>query len=156
MSDFGPESGYESGAESGQVLPFATAALGERVVIARDSLSVHELLAFDSGSLAVFELAGGKTGRAIVHAEVDELWYFLSGRGRLWRSNDSNESIEEVGEGTCVSLPRGTRFQVQAYPKAKLKAVAVTLPRWPGDDAARVVEGPWVASVPRTECSNGN
>jgi mannose-6-phosphate isomerase-like protein (cupin superfamily) len=40
-------------------------------------------------------------------------------------------------------LPVGTRFQFRAEPDSSLHIVGVTMPPWPGDDEAVVVEGRW-------------
>ena len=47
--------------------------------------------------------------------------------------------------GTCISLPSGTRFQFRCLGHSPLEAVGVTMPPWPGEDAAEMVRGPWSA-----------
>ena len=128
----------------------AIASCGDQVVTAPDGLRVHELLGFPGGSMALFELTAGTVGRAIVHEELDELWYVATGRGRLWRRDAVGERYDTVETGDCVSVPRGTCFQVKALLEHTFRAVAVTLPAWPGDYAARVVDGPWIPTVQET------
>ena len=115
-------------------------------VSAPDGLKVYELLSASGGSMAVFELAPGLVGRAVEHAELDELWYFTAGAGQLWRADDQEERVDDVAAGVCVCIPRNTRFQVRATGAEPLTAVAVTMPPWPGAEAARVVPGRWRAT----------
>jgi len=112
-------------------------------VTAPDGSDVRVLLATERGSCAHFELAPGRTSIAVVHRTVEEIWYFLAGRGEMWRAGDGEEEIVEVGPGVCITIPVGTRFQFRAHGDEPLAAVAVTMPPWPGEDEAVVVEGPW-------------
>ena len=115
----------------------------EPTVTAPDGSDVRVLLATERGSCAHFELAPGRTSIAVVHRTVEEIWYFLAGRGEMWRAGDGEEEIVEVGPGVCITIPVGTRFQFRAHGDEPLAAVAVTMPPWPGEDEAVVVEGPW-------------
>ena len=49
--------------------------------------------------------------------------------------------------GVSLSIPLGTHFQLRNDGAEPLAAVAVTMPPWPGDDEAYLVEGKWPASV---------
>ena len=53
-------------------------------VTAPDGSDVRILLATQRGSCAHFELAGGQTSTAVVHRTVEEIWFFLAGRGQMW------------------------------------------------------------------------
>jgi mannose-6-phosphate isomerase-like protein (cupin superfamily) len=53
--------------------------------VAPDGSDVRLLLALSAGSLAHFELAAGSTSIAVAHRTVEEIWYFVSGRGEMWR-----------------------------------------------------------------------
>ena len=53
-------------------------------VTAPDGSDVRVLLATNRGSCAHFELAGGQTSIAVVHRTVEEIWFFLGGRGQMW------------------------------------------------------------------------
>jgi mannose-6-phosphate isomerase-like protein (cupin superfamily) len=135
--------------------PFDTMRLpAARDVVAPDGSDVRILLRLAGGSMAHFELAGGHTSRAVVHRSVDEIWYVLSGRGEMWRCQPRGEGEEQttaLEEGTCLSIPAGTRFQFRALGDGPLCAVAVTMPPWPGEDEAIEVSGVWTAGE-RTEC----
>jgi mannose-6-phosphate isomerase-like protein (cupin superfamily) len=50
-------------------------------VVAPDGSAVRALLRLAGGSLAQFELAPGRTSVAVAHRTVEEVWYFLAGRG---------------------------------------------------------------------------
>ena len=115
--------------------------------IAPDGTLVRLLPALAGGSLAHFELPAGAVSHAVKHRTVEEIWYFLSGRGRLWRRHGAEEQTLEVGPGICISLPTGTRFQFRCDGAETLTAVAVTMPPWPGEQEAYAVPGPWQPTV---------
>ncbi|HEY2051743.1 MAG TPA: hypothetical protein VGH03_20565, partial [Caulobacteraceae bacterium] len=65
---------------------FATARLpASPSAIAPDGADVRVLLGLAGGSFAHFELAPGKVSNAVTHRTVEEIWYFLAGRGEMWR-----------------------------------------------------------------------
>lgn len=118
----------------------------EPTVTAPDGSDVRVLLALAGGSMAHFQLAAGQVARAVVHRTVEEIWYVVSGHGQMWRSQDGREETLELQPGVCLTIPVGTRFQFRAAAGQALAAVAVTLPPWPGDGEAVVVDGPWQPS----------
>jgi mannose-6-phosphate isomerase-like protein (cupin superfamily) len=120
---------------------------GARDTVAPDGCDVRVLLGLAGGGLAHFELAPGETSVAVTHRRVEEIWYFLGGRGELWRRLDDREEVVEVGAGTCITIPLGTRFQLRALGPEPLAAVGVTMPPWPGPGEAARVEGPWRPTV---------
>lgn len=115
--------------------------------LAPDGSEVRILLGLSRGQMAHFQLRGGQTSSAVVHRTVEEIWYFLGGEGEMWRAQDGRESIVDVAPGICLSIPLGTRFQFRASGSEPLQAVAVTMPPWPGNDEAMVVDGPWIPSA---------
>ena len=115
-------------------------------VVAPDGSDVRILLALRGGSMAHFELAAGKTSVAVAHRTVEELWFFLGGRGEMWRKQGEREEVVAVDAGVCISIPVGTRFQFRSLGPEPLAAVAVTMPPWPGEDEAYQVEGKWHAT----------
>lgn len=115
--------------------------------VAPDGANVRRLHRLPGGSMAHFELPAGAISTAIRHATVDEIWYFLSGRGEMWRRRGKGESRVDVGAGVSVTVPAGTAFQVRAGGDAPVTAVAVTIPPWPGLEEAAQVEGPWQPTV---------
>jgi mannose-6-phosphate isomerase-like protein (cupin superfamily) len=116
-------------------------------VIAPDGCEVRLLAQTTRGSMAHFTLGAGQVSRAVAHRTVEEIWYFLSGHGRMWRRLGEREETVDVTVGVSVSIPLGTHFQLRNDGAEPLAAVAVTMPPWPGNDEAYLVEGKWPASV---------
>ena len=68
--------------------PYETCLLAERpVIVAPDGSEVRPLLELEAGGTAHFSLAPGKVSKAVLHKTVEEIWYIISGRGEMWRSN---------------------------------------------------------------------
>ena len=116
-------------------------------VLAPDGGEVRILLALQDGSFAHFELAQGKTSKPVAHRTVEEIWYFVGGRGEMWRKLGDQEEIVTVEPGVCITIPIGTSFQFRALGDEPLAAVGVTMPPWPGEDEAYEVQGKWAAAV---------
>jgi mannose-6-phosphate isomerase-like protein (cupin superfamily) len=131
------------------MIPFDTKPLpARRDVVATDGSDVRILLSLSGGSMAHFELAPGQTSLAVTHRTVDEIWFVLSGRGEMWRAQEGQpESTVQLEAGVCVTIPLGTRFQFRSIGAKPLAAVGVTMPPWPGDGEAVLVEGKWHATV---------
>lgn len=116
--------------------------------VAPDGSAVRVLVSVAAGSLAHFELGAGETSTAVRHRTVEELWYFLAGRGQMWRRDaDGRERTDEVGPGTGIDIPLGTTFQFRALGDEPLRVVGATIPRWPGEAEAIVADGPWRPTV---------
>src|SRR3954447_13369953 len=112
--------------------------------IAPDGSEVRILVSLAGGSLAHFSLASGRTSRTVRHRTVEELWYFVGGRGQMWRRDGAGrESVVDVEAGVSLDVPRGTAFQFRSTGDEPLAAVGTTLPPWPGDDEALPAAGPW-------------
>jgi len=127
---------------------FATKHLAmQRDVIAPDGSDVRVLLQLAHGGMAHFELAPGQTSKAVVHRTVEEIWYFLSGRGQMWRQHNGQAQVVDVYPGVCLTIPLGTRFQFRSFGDGPLAAIGVTMPPWPGDGEATVVPGEWQPTV---------
>ena len=123
---------------------FKTARLpAECDAVAPDGSDVRLLLGLDGGGMAHFELRPGETSAAVTHRTVEEIWFFLSGRGQMWRQQDGQSEIVDVLSGVCLTIPMGTHFQFRSLGDEPLAAVAVTMPPWPGEDEAVMVTGPW-------------
>jgi mannose-6-phosphate isomerase-like protein (cupin superfamily) len=115
-------------------------------IVAPDGSDVRVLLKTARGSMAHFELAGGRASDPIRHRAVDEIWFVLSGRGEMWRCAQDQEEVVALEPGICVTIPAGTHFQFRATQGAALAAVGVTMPPWPGPDEAIPVPGKWAAT----------
>jgi mannose-6-phosphate isomerase-like protein (cupin superfamily) len=127
---------------------FETRALREHPdVVAPDGSDVRMLLGLHGGGMAHFQLAPGRTSAAVAHRTVEEIWFFVGGRGQMWRRQGEQEEVVEVASGTCITIPLGTRFQFRALGSEPLAAVGVTMPPWPGEGEAYAVEGPWTPTA---------
>ena len=116
-------------------------------VVAPDGSDVRILLGLAGGTMAHFELAPGETSIAVVHRTVEEIWFFVGGRGEMWRAHDEREDVVEVEPGIALTIPVGTRFQFRALGSEPLTAIGVTMPPWPGPDEAVTVDGRWPPTV---------
>jgi mannose-6-phosphate isomerase-like protein (cupin superfamily) len=115
--------------------------------IAPDGSEVRLLCGLPRGGLAAFTLLPQMVAKAVAHRTVEEIWYFVAGRGRMWRRLGEAEEITEVGPGVSLSIPTGTHFQFRCDGAEPLVAVAVTMPPWPGADEAYPVVGIWQPTV---------
>src|SRR5262245_2386914 len=103
---------------------FSTKVLpAERDAVAPDGSDVRLLVQLSRGSMAHFELAGGQTSLAVAHRTVEEIWYFLQGRGEMWRKLDDREEVVTVEPGVAITLPLGTHFQFRAFDGEPLAAI---------------------------------
>jgi mannose-6-phosphate isomerase-like protein (cupin superfamily) len=129
-------------------MPWETKRLPARPdAVAPDGSDVRILPGLGGGTMAHFELASGETSIAVVHRTVEEIWFFVGGRGEMWRAHDEREEVVEVEPGIALTIPVGTRFQFRALGSAPLAAVGVTMPPWPGPDEALTVDGRWPPTV---------
>ncbi len=91
-------------------------------------------------SLVEVRLPAGRTSLPVRHRTVEEISYFLAGRGRVWRRPPEGEGmVEEVGPGSVLTIPTGWTFQFQAGDE-DLRFLCYTSPPWPGDEEAERVE----------------
>jgi mannose-6-phosphate isomerase-like protein (cupin superfamily) len=121
-----------------------------RDAVAPDGSNVRGLLRLERGSMAHFELAPGQTSKAVTHRTVEEIWFFLSGRGEMWRmQTGAPDMIVTLEPGICVTIPLGTRFQFRSFGPEPLCALGVTMPPWPGEGEAIVVSGKWEPTAVR-------
>lgn len=98
--------------------------------------------------MAHFKLPPRQTSTAVTHRTVEEIWFFLSGSGELWRKQDTREEVVPVESGVCLTIPLGTHFQFRSTGTEPLAALGVTMPPWPGEGEAIVVRGKWEPTVP--------
>jgi mannose-6-phosphate isomerase-like protein (cupin superfamily) len=119
----------------------------ERDAVAPDGSDVRILLKLKSGSMAHFELAPNQTSKAVMHRTVEEIWFFVSGRGEMWRKQGDQVRVDDVYPGVCLTIPLGTHFQFRSSGDQPLVAVGVTMPPWPGEDEAIIVSGEWAPTM---------
>ena len=116
--------------------------------IAPDGSEVRLLPALKGGGMAHFELRPGQISTAVTHRTVEEIWFFLTGRGQMWRQQNGHSEIVEIHAGMSLTIPVGTCFQFRSYGYEPLAAIGITMPPWPGDDEAVISPGPWEPTVP--------
>ena len=109
--------------------------------IAPDGSEVRVLCGLTRGGLAVFSLPPKAISKAVAHRTVEEIWYFISGYGRMWRLLGDNDEIIDVGPGISITIPTGTYFQFRCDGIKPLTAIGTTMPPWPGENEAYLVEG---------------
>ncbi len=111
--------------------------------LAPDGSQIRFLLPGERGALNHFTFPPGATSTAVAHKTIEELWYFLSGTGQLWRRRGEHEVMVDVGPGVCLNIPTGVHFQFRSTGDESLRFIVATMPPWPGDDEAHEVRGPW-------------
>jgi len=97
--------------------------------------------------MAHFELAPNQTSVAVRHRTVEEIWYFLRGKGEIWRKLEDHEEVVGVEADVCITIPNGTHFQFRSSGSEPLAAIGATIPPWPGSGEAIRVKGRWQPTV---------
>ncbi len=115
--------------------------------LAPDGSQIRLLLSGERAALNHFTLPPGAISTAVAHRTIEELWYFLSGTGQLWRRQGAHEVIVDVGPGVGVNIPTGVHFQFRSTGDEPLRFIVATMPPWPGDDEAYEVRGPWESAA---------
>ncbi len=125
-------------------MPFSTTSTPDRIdEIAPDGAEIRLLSRMEGGGVCHCSLAAGLTSRAVRHKTVEEIWYFLTGEGEVWRKSDAQESVVAVKPGLCLTIPPGTHFQFRNTGQVPLTFLCVTMPPWPGDEEADRVDDYW-------------
>ena len=95
-------------------------------------------------SVVEVSLPAGQVSRPVYHRAVEETWYILEGRGRVWRCPPDGDgpSVEsqDVSAGDAVVIPTGWRFQFAAGAEGPRRFLCHTTPPWPGEDEAVAAE----------------
>ena len=115
--------------------------------IAPDGSEVRVLCQLSRGGLAIFSLPPNAVSKAVAHRTVEEIWYVLSGAGRMWRKLGEQEDVVELAPGVSLTIPTGTHFQFRCDGDHPLEVIGATMPPWPGEDEAFFVNGTWQPTV---------
>ena len=115
--------------------------------IAPDGSEVRVLCQSSRGGLAIFSLPPNAVSKAVAHRTVEEVWYVISGTGRVWRKLGEHDEIVELGPGVSLIIPTGTHFQFRCDGDERLDVIGATMPPWPGEREAYFVEGAWRPTV---------
>ncbi len=121
-------------------------------VRAPDGSAVRVLVHTQGGSMARFSLPPGAVSHAVCHRTVSEVWYVLTGRGRMWLRSGEQEQVVELVPGFSLAIPVGTAFQFRSSSAETLQAIGVTMPPWPGKAEAFAVRGPWAPTARSAFC----
>lgn len=109
---------------------------------------IRYLMEGAAGNMIHLTVPPGQVNRATVHATVSELWHVLSGEGQIWRRDATGEATTTLEAGVSIDIPVGTAFQYRCTGSRPLQFLCVSMPPWPGDQEATVVDGPWTPSAP--------
>ena len=113
------------------------------LVTAPDGSEIRELVATSRGSMAHCTLPPDKTSLAVAHRTADEVWYFISGEGQVWRKNDDEEIVVGAEPGVSLSIEVGTHFQFRNTGDDDLCFIITTMPPWSGEAEAYRVQDYW-------------
>src|SRR2546426_8511829 len=108
---------------------------------APDGSQIRLLPTTPNGGLAHCTLGRARTSKAVRHKRVEEIWFFLSGKGEVWRKYGSCEEVVPVESGSALIISYQTRFQFRNTGNDDLVFVICTMPGWPGPDEAVEVVG---------------
>lgn len=110
---------------------------------APDGSEIRLLPATGRASMVHCTLPPGKVSLAVAHRTVEEIWYFLEGRGEVWLKLGADEEVVQVSPGVSLTIPLGAHFQFRNSGDTPLRFVLATVPPWPGDDEAYRVADHW-------------
>ncbi len=124
--------------------PWTTTTWNDRYdYLAPDGSEIRLLAEVSGGGLSHCILPAGLTSHAVYHRTVDEVWFFVSGSGEVWRKEATHEQMVPVNVGTSINIVHGTHFQFRNTGTAPLCLLIMTIPRWPGRPEAVPVPGYW-------------
>ena len=100
-----------------------------------------------SGNMIHSTVPPGQVNRATIHATVSEFWHVLSGEGQIWRRDSTGAETTTLVAGVTIDIPVGTAFQYRCSGTEPLQFLCISMPRWPGDHEATVLDGPWTPTA---------
>ena len=106
------------------------------------------LMEGETGNMIHSTVPPGQVNRATVHATVSEFWHVLSGAGQIWRRDGAGEETTVLETGVSIDIPVGTAFQYRCTGVDTLQFLCISMPRWPADKEATVIEGPRKPTAP--------
>ena len=107
--------------------------------ITKDTSEIREIMAYrnsgcESMSLAEATVYPGRSTEAHYHEESDEVYYFLSGTGRM----RLGEEETDVGPGDTVYIPPGTVHQTWNTGTEDLVILCICVPPYEHEDTELV------------------
>ena len=113
-------------------------------LLAPDGSEIRLLHSTSGASVVHCSLPAAGVSIPIRHRTVEEIWYFLAGRGQVWRRQAKREEVLEVRTGISLTIPLGTSFQFRNTGDSALEFIIMTMPPWPGADEAILLDaGKW-------------
>ena len=100
-----------------------------------------------TGNMIHSTVPAHQINKATVHATVTEFWYVLEGHGEIWRDDGIESSITDLVPGTSIDIPQGTSFQYRNVADIDLKFICISMPSWPGDSEATIIDGKWQPTI---------
>ena len=110
-------------------------------LLAPDGSEIRFLHSMPGASVVHCSLPAAGVSIPVRHHTVAEIWYFLSGRGQVWRRQATREEVLEVRAGISLTIPLGTAFQFRNTGDSVLEFIIMTTPPWPGADEAILLDG---------------
>ena len=111
--------------------------------VAPDGSEIRLLPQVRGGGFAHCTLPQGKTSLAVCHKTVEEIWFFLTGKGEVWRRLSDKEITISVSARDCLTIPTGCHFQFRNCGTQPLTFLIATIPPWPGPEEAFRVMDHW-------------
>jgi mannose-6-phosphate isomerase-like protein (cupin superfamily) len=108
---------------------------------------IRYLMDGETGNMIHASVPPGQVNRATVHATVSEFWHVLAGEGQIWRRDATGEETTDLRTGVTIDIPVGTAFQYRCTGADRLEFLCVSMPPWPGDKEATIIEGPWTPTA---------
>ncbi len=113
-------------------------------VLAPDGSEIRLLHSLEGASVAHCALPVGAVSIPVRHRTVEEVWFFLAGRGQVWRKQGERDEVLDVGQGVSLTIPLSTQFQFRNTGDVPLEFIIATTPPWPGEHEAVVLNvGCW-------------
>ena len=109
---------------------------------------IRFLISGETGDMIHSTVPPGQVNRATVHATVSEFWHILSGEGQIWRRDATNEETTVLRRGVSIDIPVGTAFPYRCTGVHPLEFLCISMPPWPGDQEATIIEGLWKPTAP--------
>ena len=108
---------------------------------------IRYLIEGEAGGMIHSTVPAGQVNRAAVHATVERVLGCLTGQGQLWRGDRTGE--DDIAEGRGFHRhPSRDRTPVSLRRTDPLLFLCITMPPWPGDQEATIIEGPWTPTAP--------
>ncbi|MCY4538178.1 MAG: cupin domain-containing protein [Chloroflexi bacterium] len=112
--------------------------------LAPDGSEIRLLHQVEGASVVHCALPVGAVSVPVKHRTVEEIWYFLAGRGQVWRAQGDREEVLDARAGVSLTIPLGTGFQFRNTRAVPLEFLIATTPPWPGEDEAVLLDaGRW-------------